>query len=132
MTVLPQTVFGLGSGRSGTYSLYKLFQAQFGFRATHEGFLQLNWDTDLISFWRGFYEWISPHTGDDYYEITTIANVGFYWIKYISNCYYKEKQQEMLPRLYSLKISPVPKHIMHFAGQYAAWKTSTLFQNICE
>ena len=75
-------IFGTGSGRCGTWSLYTLLKQQLNTLSAHEG-VPLPWEQDLTIFWRSIFRLqIHPETlaGDKH---LILANTSFVWINYI-------------------------------------------------
>ncbi len=80
--LLPRMVFGLGAPRSGTFSLFRLLQAQNNTYAFHEGGF-LPWVPDLTEMWRLIYRFQGTALNKKY-NTRIIAPVSFFWITYIS------------------------------------------------
>lgn len=74
----PRTIIGLGTGRSGTWSLTKLLDAQHGVKAYHEGGF-LPWDANLTDMWRLLHKFWYFTEGR---PIT--AAIAFFWLNYVS------------------------------------------------
>lgn len=97
-------VFGLGTGRCGTYTLYRLLEAQKNFFSTHE-LGALTWSSTspvesdkLLQMWRFLYKLESNAPTVKY-----ISNSALYWISYTSEimsylvnprmiCLYRDRQ----------------------------------------
>ena len=75
---MPRLIFGTGTGRCGTWSLFRLLQAQKGVAAMHEGFY-LPFDPNILRFWLLLYR---AMTGCR--NTRCIATVSFVWINYMS------------------------------------------------
>lgn len=74
--MIPKMIFGLGTGRCGTYTLHKIFAAQPDVAAKHEG-VPLPWDTDKALFYRRLVGlWVNI-------DAPIIASVSYVWINYI-------------------------------------------------
>lgn len=74
----PRLVMGLGSGRCGTYSLYRLLEAQKGFISIHEGFYLPWYDIDLLTMWRHLERLRVVGA-----NVHSVATTSFVWINYI-------------------------------------------------
>jgi hypothetical protein len=74
-------IFGLGTGRCGSWSLYKLLDEQKHIASTHErGFLP--WKPDLVVFWR----WINRYQTEKAAQLESckiVANTSWVWINYV-------------------------------------------------
>lgn len=66
----------MGSGRCGTWTIYRILEAQKGVVCTHEGFF-LPWEIDLIKFYEGILRMLVNWEGD------ILANSSFVWINYV-------------------------------------------------
>ena len=75
---MPRLIFGTGTGRCGTWSLFRLLQAQKGVAAMHEGFY-LPFDPNILRFWRLLYRAMTSCR-----NTRCIATVSFVWINYMS------------------------------------------------
>ena len=73
--MLSRMIFGCGTGRCGTFTLYRLFEAQPGVCATHEGFA-LPWERDLPQLWWMFIN------AQARCEKPIWANSSFVWMRY--------------------------------------------------
>lgn len=71
-----QLIFGLGTGRCGTFSLTKLLNAQPGTEITHEAYT-LPWEPDEIKFYNGIHSILGPDSG-------RVGDVAYYWLPYVS------------------------------------------------
>jgi len=74
--VIPKIIIGLGTGRCGTWTLYRLLNAQPGVAVAHEGF-PLPWQVDVGALWYYLVQMFVNFEGD------FIGNVSFVWINYI-------------------------------------------------
>jgi hypothetical protein len=80
--ILPRTIFGMGTGRCGTFSLTKLLEKQHNTYAIHEE-SDLPWEKDLLEMWRLFYRFQSKVFSEKS-DTEVFATVGFFWINYVS------------------------------------------------
>lgn len=74
---MSKLVIGLGTGRSGTWSLTKLLQVQKNAACTHEGYF-MRWRPDHLACFRAIAQMM--RCGAKY-----VCDVGFYWINYIDD-----------------------------------------------
>lgn len=73
--MLSKMIFGCGTGRCGTYTLYRILEAQQNVAAGHEGF-SLPWDVDVAQLWY-FLIGIQARC-----ESPIFANSSFVWMRY--------------------------------------------------
>lgn len=74
--MVPKMIFGLGTGRCGTWTLHKVFAAQLDVAGKHEG-VPLPWEKDEDLFYRRLFGlWVNI-------DSPVIASVSYVWINYI-------------------------------------------------
>lgn len=74
--MIPPMIFGMGSGRCGTWTLHKTLEAQTGVACNHEG-IPLPWEVDPGKLWYFLLLYAIQAHGD------YIAHVSFVWINYV-------------------------------------------------
>jgi hypothetical protein len=79
--LLPRMIIGLGSGRCGTFSLYRLLEAQHCTYAVHEdGYL--TWEPNFREMWRLVYDF-QGRAAVRSNPIHIVATVAFFWLNYV-------------------------------------------------
>lgn len=77
--ITPKYIFGLGTGRCGTWSLHRLLAAQPSMQAWHESG-SLTWEPDPALLWR----LLERHRGMAPAGIRFVSNVSFFFLPYVS------------------------------------------------
>lgn len=72
---LPKLIFGMGSGRCGTWTLHRILAEQKDTAGWHEGY-SCPWDPDYVIFYEAILNMLTRLSAP------TIFNVGWYWINY--------------------------------------------------
>lgn len=69
-------IFGMGTGRCGTWTLHRILQNQPDTVVTHEGFAN-PWEPDYCIFYEAILNMLVN------YRAPIIGNIGWYWINYV-------------------------------------------------